>query len=286
MGLQAESAIARWFFTSMLTLITSIRRASRVCWLLTGLPVMVFASACTAPSITAGLGVARLSSSGSFGATDSGTVVTSSMRSLGLEQNETSVLPRIFLRDGRRAFELSGFRVDYAGQGAMEATMTMNGTTLVAGTPVDSQFGMGAYSGVLTWDVARFGNSVLGLGFGLEWVDLDLALNETGGLLGLESSQQFPLPLIGVRLSSDQSPVSGSVNLGWISLSAPEATASVLDVDGRVDVRLYGKQGGAILLGMVGYRSFDMDVSFDDGGSQIEASFKISGPYVGLRISF
>lgn len=230
--------------------------------------------------------MAQLTSSGSFGATDSGVVVTSSMDSLGLAQEESTLLPRIFMRDGRRALELSGFRVDYEGQGAVEATITLNGTTLLAGTAVDSGFGMGAYSAVLTWDVARFGSSVLGLGFGLEWIDLDVALDETAGVLSLRSSQQFPLPLIGVRLSSEDSPVSGSLNLGWISLSAPEATATVLDVDARIDVRLMGRKGGTIMMGMLGYRNFDMEVSYDDGGSQIEADFNIGGPYVGLRFSF
>ncbi|MDF1837849.1 MAG: hypothetical protein P1V35_08275 [Planctomycetota bacterium] len=270
----------------MLSLPLFIRRAPRVCWLLIGLPLAVFGSSCTAPSITAGLGMAQLATEGSFGATDSGAVVTSSMKSLGLDQEETAILPRVFLRDGRRALELSGFQVDYEGQGVVESTITMNGTTLLAGTAVDSQFGMGAYSGVLTWDVASFGSSKLGLGFGLEWINLDVGLDETAGALSLRSNQQFPLPLIGVRLSSEDSPVSGSMNVGYISLSAPEATATVLDVDARVDVRLRGRKGGTLVLGMLGYRNFDMDVSYDDGGSQIEADFQIGGPYVGLRISF
>ncbi|MBL4771155.1 MAG: hypothetical protein JKY61_08445 [Planctomycetes bacterium] len=270
----------------MLPLPYPIRRAPRECWPLFAASMALLMGACSAPSITAGVGMAQLTSSGSFGATDSGVVVTSSMDSLGLAQEESTLLPRIFMRDGRRALELSGFRVDYEGQGAVEATITLNGTTLLAGTAVDSGFGMGAYSAVLTWDVARFGSSVLGLGFGLEWIDLDVALDETAGVLSLRSSQQFPLPLIGVRLSSEDSPVSGSLNLGWISLSAPEATATVLDVDARIDVRLMGRKGGTIMMGMLGYRNFDMEVSYDDGGSQIEADFNIGGPYVGLRFSF
>jgi hypothetical protein len=145
---------------------------------------------------------------------------------------------------------------------------------------------MGAYSGVLTWDVARFGASTLGLGFGLEWINMDVRLDESGGAMSLGSDQQFPLPLVGVRWSSDESPVSGTLNLGWISLSAPEATATVLDVDGRIDVRLHGTKGGTLFLGMLGYRNFDMSVSYDDGGSQIEGDFQIGGPYLGLRISF
>ncbi len=257
-----------------------------MCWLLIGLPLSILGGSCTAPSVTAGVGMAQLATSGSFGATDSGAVVTSSMESLGLDQEENALLPRIFMRDGRRALELSGFRVDYEGQGAVESTITLNGTTLLAGTAVDSQFGMGAYSGVVTWDVASFGGSKLGLGLGMEWISLDVGLDESVGALSLRSNQQFPLPLIGLRLSSPDSPVSGSMNVGYISLSAPEAKATVLDVDARVDVRLLGKSGGTLMLGMVGYRNFDMDVSYDDGGSQIEADFQIGGPYVGLRISF
>lgn len=230
--------------------------------------------------------MAQLSSSGSFGASDSGSVVTSSLDSLGLAQEENALLPRVFLRDGNRALELSAFRVDYEGQGNLEETITLNGTTLVAGTAVDSNFGMGAYSGVVTWDVAHFGSSTLGLGIGLEWIDMDVGLDETMGALSLTSNQKFPLPLIGVRFAGEENPISASLNVGWISLSAPEATATVLDVDGRVDVQLFGRQGGPILLGMVGYRNFDMQVSYDDGGSQIEAEFEIGGPYVGLRLSF
>ncbi len=235
---------------------------------------------------TAGVGMAQLSSSGSFGASDSGSVVASSLDSLGLAQEEDALLPRVFLRDGNRALEVSAFRVDYGGQGSLEETITLNGTTLGAGTAVDSNFSMGAYSGVLTWDVAHFGSSILGLGIGLEWIDMDVGLDESAGALSLTSTQKFPLPLIGVRFAGEGNPVSASLNVGWISLSAPEATATVLDMDGRVDVQLFGRQGGPILLGMLGYRNFDMDVSYDDGGSQIEAEFEIGGPYVGLRLSF
>ncbi len=261
-----------------------IRRAPWMCWILFCLPLAVLGTGCSTPSITAG--AAQLGFSGSFGATDSGTVVTSSMGALGLAQDENTVLPRIFMRDGSRALEFSGFQVDYEGQGTVDATITLNGTTLLAGTAVDSRFGMGAYSGVLTWDVARFGSSTLGLGFGLEWLDMDVALRESGGTLSLTSDQQFPLPLLGVRFSDEENPVSASLNMGWISLSAPEATAMVLDVDARVDVQLFGRHGGPIVLGILGYRNFDMDVSYDDGGSQIEADFEIGGPYVGFRISF
>ena len=40
------------------------------------------------------------------------------------------------------------------------------------------------------------------------------------------------------------------------------------------------------MLGMVGYRGFDMDVEYSDGDSQVEADFKLGGPYAGLRIRF
>ncbi|MCA9000276.1 MAG: hypothetical protein KDB61_00035 [Planctomycetes bacterium] len=258
----------------------------RTCWPCLALLIWALASACTAPSITGGLGVAQLSTSGNFGATDSGTVVTSSLDALGLAQDQSAVLPRVFLRDGRRVLELSGFQVDYDGQGVVESTVTMGGTTIASGTAVDSRFGMGAYSGVVTWDVARFGSSILGLGFGVEWIDMDVGLEESVGSTSLASSQRFPLPLIGVRLASSESPVSGTLNVGWISLSAPEATATVLDLDARVDVRITETRGGTTVLGMVGYRNFDMSVSYDDGGSQIEGDFQIGGPYVGLRIRF
>ncbi|MCP5021885.1 MAG: hypothetical protein GY930_08900 [bacterium] len=241
------------------------------------------------PKITAatvGVGMAQLSSSGSFGASDSGSVVTSSLDSLGLAQEEDALLPRVFLRDGRGALEVSAFRVEYEGQGSLEETITLNGTTLAAGTAVDSSFGMGVYSGVLTWDVAHFGSSILGLGIGFEWIDMDVGLDESAGALSLTSTQRFPLPLVGVRFAGEDNPVSASLNVGWIGLSAPEATATVLDVDGRVDVQLFGRYGGPIMFGTLGYRNFDMDVSYDDGGSQIEAGFEIGGPYVGLRLSF
>ena len=129
-----------------------------------------------------------------------------------------------------------------AGQGTVQADITINGNTLSANTDVDSRFDMGAYSGVLTWDVADLGATTLGVGLGLEWVSLDVGLQETGGGLALESAQQFPLPLLGLRLESVDAPVAGALNIGFISLEATDVAASVLDVDGRIEARLFGIQ--------------------------------------------
>ncbi|MEZ5974374.1 MAG: hypothetical protein R3F33_04490 [Planctomycetota bacterium] len=250
------------------------------------LSLAVLCGACNAPALTAGLGGAQLRTRGNFGATDSGTVVTSNMDSLGLAQRTDVVLPRLFLRDGPRQLELSGFAVDIAGHGTVDADITIGGTTLTANTEVDSTFAMGCYSSVLTWDVARFGSTLLGMGVGVEWIDLDVSMRENPGTLAIASSQAFPLPLMGVRLSSETAPVAASVSVGWIGLNAPSTKASVLDVDARIDGTLIGRPGGLLLQGMLGYRGFEMDVSYDDGGSQVEADFKIGGPYAGLRLRF
>ena len=242
--------------------------------------------ACHAPALTAGLAGAQLKSRGSFGATESGTVVTTNMESLGLAQTTDVLLPRLYLRDGARLLDLSGFQVDLEGQGTVEADITINGTTLTASTPVDSMFSMGSYSGVLTWDVARFGSAKLGLGIGIEWVDLDMALMENPGTINLQSNQQFPLPLLGLRLTSDDAPVSGHLSVGWITLESPELEASILDVDARIEAQLLGGERGMKFDGMLGYRGFDMDVGYDDGGSQVKADFKVGGPYAGFRIRF
>lgn len=245
-----------------------------------------WSGACHAPALTAGLAGAQLKSRGSFGATETGSVVTTNMESLGLAQTNEVLLPRLYLRDGVRLLDLSGFQIDMEGQGTVEADITINGTTLTASTPVDSMFAMGSYSGVLTWDVARWGGTKLGLGVGIEWVDLDMALSETAGPINLSSEQQFPLPLLGLRLSSDEAPVSGHLSVGWITLESPEIEASILDVDARVEARLLGSRRGMNLDAVLGYRGFDMDVGYDDGGSQVEADFKVGGPYAGFRLRF
>ena len=241
---------------------------------------------CHTPALTAGLAGAQLASRGSFGATETGTVVRSNMDSLGLAQTTDAVLPRVYLRDGPRLFDLSGFQVNLEGQGTVEADITINGTTLSASTPVDSIFSMGSYSGVLTWDVAKVGSATLGVGIGLEWVDLDMALTESAGTINLSSEQQFPLPLLGLRLTSEAAPVSGHLSVGWITLESPEIEASILDIDGRVEAKLIRARRGMHLDGMLGYRGFDMDVGYDDGGSQVEADFKVGGPYAGFRLRF
>ncbi len=242
--------------------------------------------ACQAPALTAGIAGAQLASRGSFGAAESGIVIQSDMEDLGLAMSQNTVLPKFFLRDGPRHLELSGFEVDMYGEGTVQADITINGQTLSANTDVDSHFAMGSYSGVLTWDVARIGSTLIGVGIGLEWISLDVGLSETGGSIALESEQQFPLPLLGVRIESEDAPVVGHLNLGWIALESPDVSASILDVDGRLEARLIGGPGRLQVMGMLGYRGFDMDVEYGDGDSLVEADFKIGGPYAGLRIRF
>ena len=208
------------------------------------------------------------------------------MDSLGLAQTSDVILPRLYLRDGARLLDLSGFQVDLEGEGTVDADITINGTTLTAATPVDSVFSMASYSGVLTWDVAKLGSATVGVGVGLEWVALDVALMESAGTINLSSEQQFPLPLLGLRITSEEAPVSGHLSVGWITLESPEIEASILDVDGRVEAKLIRSERGMHLDGMLGYRGFDMDVGYDDGGSQVEADFKVGGPYAGFRLRF
>ncbi|MEZ6019849.1 MAG: hypothetical protein R3F17_07020 [Planctomycetota bacterium] len=250
------------------------------------LSLAVLCGACNAPALTAGLGGAQLRTRGNFGATDSGTVVTSNMDSPRSGPAHRRGIAAPVPADGPRQLELSGFAVDIAGHGTVDADITIGGTTLTANTEVDSTFAMGCYSSVLTWDVARFGSTLLGMGVGVEWIDLDVSMRENPGTLAIASSQAFPLPLMGVRLSSETAPVAASVSVGWIGLNAPSTKASVLDVDARIDGTLIGRPGGLLLQGMLGYRGFEMDVSYDDGGSQVEADFKIGGPYAGLRLRF
>ncbi|MCP3915990.1 MAG: hypothetical protein GY711_10580 [bacterium] len=227
-----------------------------------------------------------LSVDGEFGASDSGATVTSDFDSLGLDEDETTLYPRVDFSWAGMHLSASSLQGSFSGEGTLDGTITIDGTTIAAGTDVDSDFEFGAYSGVFTWDIIPIGMAELGLGIGVTLVDLDIDFEDTAGTDSITTDESFPVPLLAARLGFDGAPVEVNASVGFIDVDVDEGDLSLLDLDVNGAVHLLGGRERLAADLVLGYRMFDVEAEYEDEDSAVMANFEISGPYIGVRISF
>jgi hypothetical protein len=248
--------------------------------------VLVLCASCAAPRLSVSTAAARFSLEGDFAAAQGASLEASDTDALGLGDPETSVIPRVDADWAGTHLSLAGTFASFEGAGKVQGTLTIDGETISGGTPVDSRFDLGAYSGVITWDVLPVGPLELGLGVGLTLValEIDVTAESTGVRVGTDES--FPVPLFAGRVGFEGSRFNLGASVGAIDVAVSDGELTLTDVDVFGELALFGV--GRRPLGWLvgGYRSFEVGAQYDDGDSRVDADLGVSGPYLGLRLSF
>ena len=228
-----------------------------------------FAGACgVVPSLAVTPRVGPLSVRGEFGASSSG-AGTTSLAGLGLDDDPGLIAPRI---DGgwlRLDGWASWYDARFAGTGVAQDELDLGGAVLATGEPTDTEFDLLLGTTALTFDVVPGDTFDLGLGFGAAYVDFDARIDSLSSTESLHAAATFGLPLVAAGLSwkdgdDELSVFDGDLMLRWSFLEAGSL------------------QGGLV----VGYRRSSVEARYEDGGSDVDASLDLDGPYAGLSFVF
>lgn len=247
---------------------------------------LFLASACSAPSASIAPAYGSYGLGGEFSATDGGASASSSMSSLGLDDATGGFSPRADLAFLGFDLSLSALSTSLDGSGTTEGDIVIGGSTISGGANVDTDMSIDTFSGVVTWDLIPSDLVDFGLGVGVTVVSLDMEMEETVGGTSIETDETIPIPLLAARGSVGIGDFEVLGRVGYMNLSVGGTDVTFVDYDIALMYHLFGGSTHGAGNLAIGYRGFDLDAEYDDGGSTIEADFTLDGPYVGLSISF
>jgi len=254
------------------------------------LVLIALCSSCVAPRADIIPRYGSFELEGSFGAADSSSgssaAIESSLEALGVSDADETFAPRVDLKWIGFHLSLSALEARYSGSGTTEAAITIDGDTIGADVPVDTDLDLGVSNVVFTFDLFPGETFEIGLGLGVALLSLDLKLQEQASASSVQSDGQLPLPMLAGRFGADLGRFEAEADIGFIGGSTDEVDLQALDVDANAQYQVWGSGNRFAGFIVLGYRFFETDGEFDDGDSQVSLDFELAGPYLGLNFSF
>jgi hypothetical protein len=247
-------------------------------------PLVLLAS-CGAPSVDATARYAMLGLDGDIRTDTSVGAATNSWDDLGLDDEEGTPGATVNLKWGMPHLSISTQGSSFSGTGIIESEIDLDGEIIGVGAQVDSDVDLGVTSALLTWDLVP-GDFEFGLGLGLVALDLDMKfLDDVTGTTAT-TDETLPVPVLAARVGLSAGSWEAAGTLAGLEIDVEGDTVSFFDLDA------YGKyhfMGGEDRLGasfVFGYRDTNLDLDYEDGPDEVDVELGISGPYIGLRLSF
>jgi hypothetical protein len=225
--------------------------------------------------------------SGDLLVSEGSATATSDVERLGMSEDTGSFAPRADFEWGGFHMTVAHASTDHAGTGVADADLELDGITISATENVDTDFQLGKTDLLMTWDVIPGDTVDLGLGIGATLLDLDAriaSLDNPGA--EISTDEQVPVPMLAGRLGLELGPIDLEALASGLSVDVDGNTATVIDLDFSLDYELVDFGGELIGAITLGYKSFDIDVEYDDGASgSVDLDLGFSGPYFGITIS-
>ncbi len=247
---------------------------------------LAFLPSCFAPTIDGTARYTQLSPDGSLGISTAAVLTSNSLNELGLDDEEGIPGAMVDFQWLGPHLSVSTQSGSWSGTGVLSAEFTDGTNTIPIGANVDSELDLGIHSAIVTWDFLP-GDAELGLGFGVDMLDMQGSFRDQGTLQVIDFDESLPLPMLAVR---------ANVHVGSIELGGHIAGFSI-DYDGNeaefIDMDLMGRYhfiGGSTRASgsiMLGFRSITLDVDYEgDGNERVVADLDFSGPFIGAQLSF
>ena len=248
------------------------------------LALLALMASCSAPSVTIVPAAIENSLTGSVSAATGGGVSGSNdLASMGLGESEIVFSPKIDLNFLSSEISISTSSTSFAGSGVLDAEIEFGGEAVGVGTNVDSEMDVTATSLLWTFNFVNTDTAHFGLGLGISGLDFELGIEETGNPANSTASDEvLPVPLVGIRAGGDLGPFRLEASFATLQVDADGGEIAVNDVDIYAGFDIIGDSGSVV----VGYRSFDVDASYDDGDDSVALELGLGGPYVGVRLGF
>jgi len=225
--------------------------------------------------------------SGTLLVTEGVATTAADVETLGMQNDSSNFAPRA-------DFQWGGFHVTAAtqnsthdGTGVADATLELDGITITGGENVATDFQLGLTNLAMTWDLFPGDTVEAGIGFGATLVDINstiASLDNPGN--DIKTDEQVPVPMLSGRLGFDLGRFDIEGLVSGLSVNVDGNDATVYDLDLGVSFQLINFGGEVMGSIGVGYKSFSVDVQYDDGaGGSVDLDTQFSGPYFGITIS-
>jgi hypothetical protein len=248
------------------------------------LALLALMASCSTPSVTVVPAAIESSLTGSVGVATGGLgdFDANDLDSMGLGDSEAVFFPKINLNFLRSEISVGSFSGGFAGDGELEFVFPHDGASLVG--DVHSELDVKVTNLLWTYNFVNADTAHFGVGLGVTDFDFALNLHELGNpgtsLPPLEKS--VPVPLVGLRAGGDFGLLRLEGSFATLQVDADGGEISVTDLDVYAGFDVIGDSGSVVL----GYRSFDVDASYDDGEDSVELELGLGGPYAGVRLGF
>lgn len=241
----------------------------------------VLLGACSAPTAKVMPFIASIGLNGDLSIQDGGTGGSTSFGDLGVGDDEASVGGAARIGFGAAELSVAGLGVEYEGSGTTTSEFGIDGNSITASTPVDTDFDLQMARALFTWDLVPIGGIDLGIGVGATLLDLRFDLQEQGGANRITTEQVIPVPMIGARAAWEWGPVDLRADVGGLVIEFDGDEATV--IDGELSAAVDFLKVGELV---VGYRVTSIDAQYDDSGAKVNADFDLEGYYLGLQFGF
>lgn len=241
-------------------------------------------ASCSAPSVSVIPAMIDNSLEGSISGSSTGVVSEGNdLEGLGLGDSDMVFAPRVDLNFLSSQISITNSSSSFSGSGTLDAEIDFGGDGIGVGVDVDTEMDISATSLLWTFNFINSDTAHFGIGLGLSVFDFALEMEEVGAPLNTTATDEMlPVPLIGIRAGGDLGKIRIAGSLSTLQVDADGGQISVTDLDVYAGFDIIGDTGSLI----VGYRSFDLDASYDDGADSVALELGLGGPYFGLRLSF
>lgn len=252
--------------------------------------VSTLAGGCSLPTVSATPRIAWMRLDGEIGAqTDaqggSGTLQRTDTDQLGMSEQPPTFAPRAELDWSAVHLFADGLSTSFEGTGNVNGTFSIDDLVIMGNVPVHTQFDLAFARALLTFDLVPTDLVDIGIGVGVGVYDIDARITDLTLNQSASTEQVAPVPLAAGRIATDIGPVQLSGILSGIHAPLDDLSVTLFDADvaASYEFASLSKLDGHIV---IGYRHIGLDADYEDEDDNVETDVRISGPYIGLTLSF
>jgi len=247
---------------------------------------LLLCSSCAGPYIAAEARYGSMELDGDVAVASGAITGTNSLDAVGLDDEEGTFGARVDARWLMPHLTVYGSQSSFDGDGTLEADLTQGGSTIVAGTDVESELDFDMLNAVLTFDLFPGDTIEAGIGFGAALLALDASITDPVGAADISLDEALPMPLVAARLGAKFWRLDLEALLSGMAMDIDGNDATFYDLDLTARMRVLGSGDHTTGHLVLGYRQVALDVDYDDSGDAVELDLEFTGPYIGLRFLF
>ena len=244
-------------------------------------------ASCGAPSASFTTRILNYEVSGDLLVSEGAATTSSDVERLGMSEDDGAFAPKASFNWGAFQLDLAHSDTEHSGTGVADADLELDGITISGSDTVFTDFQMAKTDLLMTWDVIPGDTVDVGLGFGAALLDLDASIESlTVPGADISTDEQVPVPMLAGRVGVELWDLDLEGVVSGLSVDVDGNTATVIDLDVGLNWQLVDLGGTVLGAITVGYKSFDIDVEYDDGASgSVDLDLAFTGPYFGITLT-